>query len=140
MAYRTSPMGQPSLLQIWSLDTSVASDFGVETAAGRKGKGMTFDMGITLDSEIMMLKWAPQGGRVRAANIGKGKAKANGAPTGDANGTANGHMDDNVSALPRLGIIAYVTSTGYVSILDVPNPRSAKSACQHPADATLFRR
>ena len=136
-------MGQPSLLQIWSLDTSVASDFGVETAAGRKGKGMTFDMGITLDSEIMMLKWAPQGGRVRAATAGKGKAKANGALSGDANGTANGHMDgmdDNVSASPRLGIIAYVTSTGYVSILDVPNPRSAKSACQHPADATLFRR
>ena len=136
-------MGQPSLLQIWSLDTSVASDFGVETAAGRKGKGMTFDMGITLDSEIMMLKWAPQGGRVRAVNAGKGKAKANGAPSGDTNGTTNDHMDGmdgNNSALPRLGIIAYVTSTGYVSILDVPNPRSAKSACQHPADATLFRR
>lgn len=88
------------MIQVWSLDTSLASDLARETTEER-GEGLKFVMGICVEvGEALDLQWCPKGGEV------------------DPQAMQSDVIDF------RLGLLAGIFTDGSISIFLVPNPDS----------------
>lgn len=111
-----------SMIQIWSLDTTVPSDFGHATG-NAKGRGMRFDLALLTDFEAIQLKWCPRGG-----------SRTTVSPE-----TASGPSRDSPD-LERLGILAALSAQGILSLFDIPKPGSARRASSAEADDLVFSR
>lgn len=89
---------EKSILQIWSLDTSVATDLARVTTE-TKGAGMVFEYGLCHNlGQAFTIAWCPKGGQVDPDDM---------------------EVDESES----LGIIAGSFSDGSVSLFAVPHPR-----------------
>lgn len=102
----------PSMIQIWSLDTAVPTDFGLSTSE-TKGRGMRFDLALLTDFEAIQLKWCPRGG-------------------------ASENASESSDGLERLGLLACLSAQGLLSIFDIPKPDSARQASSADPDDLVF--
>lgn len=109
-----------SMVQVWSMDTSVSDDFGISTGT-KKGGGMRFDLALLTDIEVIQLKWCPRGGTKEDTNL---------------HATPAGNGED--LTLERLGLIACLSTQGFLSIYDIPRPESARKKSAAAADDLVF--
>lgn len=95
------------MIQIWSLDMSVSSDFAIETHETDSGAGMQLELGLCISAgDAWEIKWCPRGGQTDAADAME--------------------VDDEENG--RLGILAGAFADGSVSLFAVPHPAGARAA------------
>jgi hypothetical protein len=82
---------------------------------------MRFDLALLTDFEAIQVKWCPRGGTGESVPQNAGESR-------DVEG------DD----LERLGLLACLSAQGLLSILDVPQPQSARQASSANADDLVF--
>jgi transcription factor C subunit 6 len=100
VSIRHSPTRSASMIQIWSLDTSVRSDLARDTTEER-GSGLTFKLGLCITiGEAFDLQWCPKGGEIDPDKM---------------------ESDDTDQ---QLGLLAGTFTDGSISIFLVPNPQS----------------
>lgn len=100
-----------SLIQIWSLDTSVASDFAQITHEQLGGSAMRLELGLAVKvGDGGEVKWCPRGGT--SGEMGEGD---------------------------RLGILAGAFGDGAVSLFAVPDPVKLKQRKGVEEEETMYR-
>ena len=105
------------LIQLWSLDTSCASDFATETLSDIKGTGMRLELAVLLEMEMIQLRWCPRGGAAEeVARTQPGK----------------------LPKLQRLGLLAALSADGQLFIFDIPTPDSLRLVTDAPEGDLVF--
>lgn len=103
----------PSLLQIYSLDTTSPTDFSLKTTEGSNGM-MRLEFAMCIDvGEAWEIKWCPKGGET----------------ADDAVGVVEGE---------RLGLLAGAFADGGVSLFMVPHPDAVQLAAPEEVEGPVF--
>lgn len=106
---------RPSIIQIWSLDTTGGADISLRTDEAESRSNMKLELALCVDDgEVVELRWCPKGG--------------------DAEQGATNEPTDN-----KLGLLACALTDGSVSVFAVPKPINVIASNQTIAGETLHR-
>ena len=114
LTIRHAPQPMPASIQIWSVDTSVPTDWDRETSDESKGRDMRREYSLCHDSgEAIELAWCPRGGEAAEGEEGDGDGES-------------------------LGILAGAFSDGTVSLFEAPLPGRVNEATGGMYEAGAF--